>query len=115
MKKIKTILFALFLCAFILLLVISLLLPDRFYQQLSENLFSSNTEKKEEVAGNDKAKRPQAITNTSESKQPKPTSIQPDASIQVVSGFDWRLPSYCLLYTSPSPRDKRQSRMPSSA
>ena len=25
------------------------------------------------------------------------------------------LPSFCLLYTSPSPRDKRQSRMPSSA
>ena len=24
-------------------------------------------------------------------------------------------PSGCLLYTSPSPRDKRQSRMPSSA
>ena len=24
-------------------------------------------------------------------------------------------PSHCLLYTSPSPRDKRQSRMPSSA
>ena len=24
-------------------------------------------------------------------------------------------PEYCLLYTSPSPRDKRQSRMPSSA
>ena len=24
-------------------------------------------------------------------------------------------PYYCLLYTSPSPRDKRQSRMPSSA
>ena len=24
-------------------------------------------------------------------------------------------PSSCLLYTSPSPRDKRQSRMPSSA
>ena len=23
--------------------------------------------------------------------------------------------TYCLLYTSPSPRDKRQSRMPSSA
>ena len=27
------------------------------------------------------------------------------------SGYSWR----CLLYTSPSPRDKRQSRMPSSA
>ena len=25
------------------------------------------------------------------------------------------LPHFCLLYTSPSPRDKRQSRMPSSA
>ena len=25
------------------------------------------------------------------------------------------LPNFCLLYTSPSPRDKRQSRMPSSA
>ena len=25
------------------------------------------------------------------------------------------LPDICLLYTSPSPRDKRQSRMPSSA
>ena len=25
------------------------------------------------------------------------------------------LVNYCLLYTSPSPRDKRQSRMPSSA
>ena len=24
-------------------------------------------------------------------------------------------PNHCLLYTSPSPRDKRQSRMPSSA
>ena len=26
-----------------------------------------------------------------------------------------RFPAFCLLYTSPSPRDKRQSRMPSSA
>ena len=26
-----------------------------------------------------------------------------------------KVPDVCLLYTSPSPRDKRQSRMPSSA
>ena len=32
-------------------------------------------------------------------------SLQPDVTI----------PGDCLLYTSPSPRDKRQSRMPSSA
>ena len=29
--------------------------------------------------------------------------------------FDIGVPIFCLLYTSPSPRDKRQSRMPSSA
>ena len=29
--------------------------------------------------------------------------------------FETLLPRICLLYTSPSPRDKRQSRMPSSA
>ena len=35
-----------------------------------------------------------------------------------ISGADRRAPmrdKLCLLYTSPSPRDKRQSRMPSSA
>ena len=33
-----------------------------------------------------------------------------------LNATDWRyLQSACLLYTSPSPRDKRQSRMPSSA
>ena len=44
-------------------------------------------------------------------------------SIIVADGGDFvgtaayilRLVSVCLLYTSPSPRDKRQSRMPSSA
>ena len=30
-------------------------------------------------------------------------------------GWDFHEGYYCLLYTSPSPRDKRQSRMPSSA
>ena len=29
--------------------------------------------------------------------------------------FEWALGSICLLYTSPSPRDQRGSRMPSSA
>ena len=36
--------------------------------------------------------------------------VTPTISMPVVS-----MVSYCLLYTSPSPRDKRQSRMPSSA
>ena len=37
-------------------------------------------------------------------------------SIQAENGSNlWTLYNSCLLYTSPSPRDKRQSRMPSSA
>ena len=38
-----------------------------------------------------------------------PAQIQP-ASLDLRLGY-----KACLLYTSPSPRDKRQSRMPSSA
>ena len=37
-----------------------------------------------------------------------------DASGKLI-GFEVELAYTCLLYTSPSPRDKRQSRMPSSA
>ena len=36
----------------------------------------------------------------------------PEARLVVIKPYE---PSSCLLYTSPSPRDKRQSRMPSSA
>ena len=36
-------------------------------------------------------------------------------SHRVVIGKDTRLSGYCLLYTSPSPRDGLLSRMPSSA
>ena len=43
----------------------------------------------------------------------KPTVIQTDAS--KLNGLGYALLQDCLLYTSPSPRDKRQSRMPSSA
>ena len=40
----------------------------------------------------------------------EPIIEKKQSTIQVVNGTD-----ICLLYTSPSPRDKRQSRMPSSA
>ena len=38
---------------------------------------------------------------------------QPQNKTEEYNGSGWS--SGCLLYTSPSPRDKRQSRMPSSA
>ena len=42
---------------------------------------------------------------------PKTVRLQ----ILLVLSFIWTTVFSCLLYTSPSPRDKRQSRMPSSA
>ena len=35
--------------------------------------------------------------------------------LKVPGGSRWKLREGCLLYTSPSPRDQRGSRMPSSA
>ena len=49
-----------------------------------------------------------AINNISESVTPEVSDGHLDGLIQEVF-------KACLLYTSPSPRDKRQSRMPSSA
>ena len=43
-----------------------------------------------------------------------PVSAKGDGSLRNGVEFNFQ-PMTCLLYTSPSPRDKRQSRMPSSA
>ena len=42
-------------------------------------------------------------------------NIAPGTVIPVIAYDGQRERKLCLLYTSPSPRDKRQSRMPSSA
>ena len=39
----------------------------------------------------------------------------PTAEVPLTNLFRDQIVNHCLLYTSPSPRDKRQSRMPSSA
>ena len=42
--------------------------------------------------------------------------INKDGLIDIVAGRNWyAAPDFCLLYTSPSPRDLSTSRMPSSA
>ena len=38
-----------------------------------------------------------------------------DINGNIINSYDYPQVYTCLLYTSPSPRDKRQSRMPSSA
>ena len=48
--------------------------------------------------------------------RPRDPDVAPNGSVWLVGqGTVHSLISTCLLYTSPSPRDKRQSRMPSSA
>ena len=42
-------------------------------------------------------------------------SLTTSAFATTVTAVSWGGAYTCLLYTSPSPRDKRQSRMPSSA
>ena len=44
--------------------------------------------------------------------QPSDTSLRENRYFMTNANVFWHI---CLLYTSPSPRDKRQSRMPSSA
>ena len=55
----------------------------------------------------------QSIVETIDLSDPKPESKSPH-KIMVCTPVHSEC-SICLLYTSPSPRDKRQSRMPSSA
>ena len=38
-----------------------------------------------------------------------------EESVEARKDFQWRQRKNCLLYTSPSPRDRTRSRMPSSA
>ena len=48
--------------------------------------------------------------------KPKTAPIEwKDTQIKAAYGTNTNQPSICLLYTSPSPRDRQKSRMPSSA
>ena len=44
-----------------------------------------------------------------------PRKIYKDNGFYLSLGYEWTFSRVCLLYTSPSPRDQRGSRMPSSA
>ncbi len=102
MKKIKTILFIIILCLFIALLVIALLLPGKVYEQISDKLFENNSSTTPESSTVYVQKKP--LEDNSEKTTPKqapskqsptrPSSPEPDGTVEIVQGFDWRLPSY---------------------
>ena len=48
-------------------------------------------------------------------QQVESVSLDTDADVVALSFFSGFAPEACLLYTSPSPRDRTRSRMPSSA
>ena len=58
--------------------------------------------------------RVETLSNLAKSKKTIPTSLSFYDIAGLVKGAS-KGEGLCLLYTSPSPRDKRQSRMPSSA
>lgn len=100
MKKIKNILFILFLLLFTALLVISLLLPSKMYDQLSDKLFEKKSADTTTYVQNKPIKSPIEKPQV-DSKKETPTPASPeqatpknDDSIQVIQGFDWRLPTY---------------------
>ena len=64
------------------------------------------------VKSNDKKK---CITIRPTSFEPAPASGGSAEIVKSEPGEAFKNSKFCLLYTSPSPRDKRQSRMPSSA
>ena len=55
------------------------------------------------------------ILNTMLGRQAIAAALVLSLAIPMSVGAFAEEPAACLLYTSPSPRDKRQSRMPSSA
>ena len=80
-----------------------------------QELLHSLTQESIQIYGHDVSYIPRTLVNTDTVLGEDSISEYKDAYsiemfIKSVDGFEG-----CLLYTSPSPRDKRQSRMPSSA
>ena len=71
----------------------------------------NNTEESENVSN---TKSSSIVTVTSKPKEP--ATLKTPFTRQIdKDGIQFPCPKICLLYTSPSPRDQRGSRMPSSA
>ena len=83
---------------------------EKIYIRLKTNFSQANNERQSNTESSDEEDLPSFLCS-SQSDLPsssKTTTLSTISNENKVSG-------YCLLYTSPSPRDKRQSRMPSSA
>ena len=92
--------------------MIAVLLEDGESDNDIDSVISSASEKSPKVEGDSSSQTPQ---NDSVQKQEvKPMQAQ-TAPAQSTGNRIYASPLACLLYTSPSPRDQRGTRMPSSA
>ncbi len=98
MKKIKKLLFILFSCIFVALIVVSLLLPNTVYEQLSDSIFGKPPERARSPGTIPKNKATkQALEqqpDNNNTKDLKKSTPGPSTSVEVVQGLDWRLPTY---------------------
>ena len=74
-------------------------------KEQKENIKNENLAKEE----NDQSTKPQDQTDDNKKKEEDKKELTPEEKILELED------KLCLLYTSPSPRDTRRSRMPSSA
>ena len=97
-----------FLCPVLLTLFISLFLNNRKSLSQLHNEQSTYKAIRDEIFSKE-------IKAKLKNKDIKNAELRTEDLLEVISDYSLRLFRNCLLYTSPSPRDKRQSRMPSSA
>ena len=86
---------------------------DQIYKDLTDQLSKNEHFSKSEFASN-RLELSQSIRGNQEIVNNQ-LKRQADYQNKLLQSFQSQLINLCLLYTSPSPRDQRGSRMPSSA
>ena len=87
------------------------------FKQFSRSQLGERVEKYVEMVGLSHAinKLPKALSGGMRQRVSVTRALSMDPDVILMDEPLSALDAFCLLYTSPSPRDKRQSRMPSSA
>ena len=82
---------------------------------ISGNQLPLKVEVQENILNSDKEKIEKNILQAIQKAHELSTTTMKERMNDLTGGLNLNLPGFCLLYTSPSPRDATLSRMPSSA